>query len=64
MSIFGPKNTGKCSQKVARHRLTRQRLTHFSSFDHYENASIFGEGLYLNNDHGEDATHFNYFPYP
>ena len=47
MSIFGPKNTGKCSQKVARHRLTRQRLTHFSSFDHYENASIFGEGLYM-----------------
>ena len=39
------KNTGKCSQKVARQRLTRQRLTHFSSFDHYENASIFGEGL-------------------
>ena len=31
---------------MTRQRLTRQKLTHFSSFDHYENASIFGEGLY------------------
>ena len=28
-------------------KVARQRLTHLSSFDHYENASIFGEGLYI-----------------
>ena len=42
---FRPKS-GKYSQKLARQGLTRQRLTHFSSFEHTQNVSIFGEGLY------------------
>ena len=39
---FLDQNLGKYSQK-----LPRQRLTQFSSFERYENASIFGEGLYI-----------------
>ena len=35
------------SQKWTRQGLTRQRLTHFSSCEHYQNASIFGEPLYI-----------------
>ena len=31
---------------VLRKRFTRQRLTHFWSFEHTQNVSIFGEGLY------------------
>ena len=27
--------------------VVRQRLTHFPSFEHTQNVSIFGEGLYL-----------------
>ena len=44
---FGPKNVGKISPKLARQRLKCQRLTHFSSFEHTQNVSIFGEPLYI-----------------
>ena len=33
------------SQKLERQRLTRKRLTHFSTFEHTQNVSIFGESL-------------------
>ena len=44
---FWTKKYRKMQSKSGTPKLTRQRLTHFSSFDHYENASIFGEGLYI-----------------
>ena len=41
MSIFAPKKFGKMKSEIG-----TPKIDAFSSFEHYQNASIFGEGLY------------------
>ena len=46
MSIFGPKNFGKIQLKIGTPKIDTPKIDAFSSFEHNENAIIFGEGLY------------------
>ena len=51
MSIFGPKNVGKIQSKIGTPKIhtpkiDTPKIATFSSFEHTQNVSIFGEGLY------------------
>ena len=45
MSIFGSKNFGKLQSKIGTPKIDTPKFDAFSSFEHYKNASILGEGL-------------------
>ena len=46
MSIFEPKNVGKIQSKIGTLKIDTPKIDTFSSFEHTQNVSIFGEGLY------------------
>ena len=50
MSIFGLKNVGKINlqSKIGTLKIDTPKIDTFSSFEHTQNVSIFGEGLYNN----------------